>query len=608
MRRTTLGLLASFSLVGLLVGSLGACAAPTPTPITPAEVVVDIPAALELAPIDIEPIVAAVAFLADDAQAGRAPGTEADARVRAWIVERMAGIGLVSGAGDDFLQRFEIGDGVRLREGAVSRLGAPTGGGIEHALLPFGHDTGEALVEAKLVFVGYGLTGEGEGPEGEGDYAGVRLDGAIAVVLAGSADPHASSAKTRIQSKLIAARDRGAVGFVVWDPHSDAPPPNHGPFSELEIPAVFVGKAGSPGLRAALGTSNRTPDALPKHGARSRKNLALATPIEPVTLTTANVVGLLPGSAPAATRKRVVIGAHMDHLGLGTASSLAPGEHAIHNGADDNASGVAVVLALAESLASLALERRPHDLVFVAFGAEEMGLLGSKHMVEAMSAAERAQILAMLNFDMVGRLGDELIVNGTGTAQEWPELLAAANSAGAEPLQLAGSPDGWGPSDHASFYGEGVPVLHFFTGAHEDYHKPSDDADKLNLAGAVVIAELAARISVALLERCEPLAYVKVERPEVGRTAFRVSLGTMPDYGADVDGLALAGVREGGPAALAGLRKADVITKIGAREIHNIDDYMATFAELEPGVEVEIGFTRERAEQTTTLIPAAPSR
>jgi aminopeptidase YwaD len=605
MRRTTLALLASFSL-----GLLGACAAPTPTPVTPAEVVVDIPAATAPAPVDLEPIVAAVAFLADDAQAGRAPGTEADARVRAWIVERMAAIGLVSGAGEAFVQPFEVGDGVRLREGAASRLGAPNQDGIEHALLPFGHDTGDAAVEAKLVFVGYGLSGEGEGEdEGEGDFAGVRLEGAIAVVLAGSADPHAAPAKTRVQSKLIAARDRGAVGFVVWDPHSDAPPPNHGPYSELEIPAVFVGKAGSPALRAALGVGARaSADTLPKHGARSRKSLALATPIEPVTLTTANVVGLLPGSAPAATRKRILIGAHMDHLGLGTSSSLAPGEEAIHNGADDNASGVAVMLAVAESLASLAPEQRPHDLVFVAFGAEEMGLLGSKHMVEAMPADERARILAMLNFDMVGRLGDELIVNGTGTAQEWPSLLAAANPTGEGQLRLAGNPDGWGPSDHASFYGEGVPVLHFFTGAHEDYHKPSDDADKLNLAGAVDIAELAARISVALLERCEPLSYVKVERPVVGRTAFRVSLGTMPDYGADVDGLALAGVREGGPAALAGLQKGDVITTIGAREIHNIDDYMATFAELEPGVEVEIVFTREGAEQTTTLTPAAPSR
>ena len=597
MRRLSLALLASFAFSASL-----ACT-PTPAPVTPAEVVVDIPAAGARPSVTIEPVIAAVAFLADDAQGGRAPGTEADVRVRAWVAERMAAAGLAPAGVDGFFQPFEVGDGVRLRAGASSQLDASSGGAaIDHALLPYGHDTGEAPVVAKLVFVGYGIAGEGEDP---GDFAGVKLDGAIAVALAGSADPHAAPAKTRAQTKLIAARDRGAVGFVLWDPNSDAPPPNHGAYTQLDIPALFVGKAGSAGLRQAL---RAKPDALPKPGASSRKPASMATPIEPVTLTTANVIGVLPGTAPDASRKQIVIGAHLDHLGLGTSSSLAPGEEAIHNGADDNASGVAVVLALAESLAGLGPDQRPHDLVFVAFGAEEMGLLGSQHMVEAMAPEQRARVLAMLNFDMVGRLRESLMVNGTGTAQEWPALVAAANPEGEGQLKIEGSPDGWGPSDHASFYGEGMPVLHFFTGPHEDYHKPSDDADKLDLAGAVVIAELAARITVGLLERCEPLTYVKVERPVVGRTAFRVSLGTMPDYAGNADGLTLAGVREGGPAAAAGLQKGDVITRIGAREIHNIDDFMATFAELEPGVAVEVDFVRDGAAQTVELTPAAPSR
>ncbi|MFO7563163.1 MAG: M28 family peptidase [Enhygromyxa sp.] len=593
MRRRSLALL-----VSLLLPLGFACRAETPAPVEPERVAIDIPQPPASPELAVAPIVATVEFLADDAQLGRAPGTEADARVQAWIAERMAAAGLEPYLDESFLQRFEVGDGVRLREGEQSRLVGPSGEAIAHAILPFGHDTGEAPVKAKLVFVGHGIPGEGDDP---GDFAAAKLDGAIAVALVGSADPHVAPVKARPQSKLIAARDRGALGLVLWDPSSDAPPPNHGQYSELGIPAVFVGTAGSEDLRKALRLRG---EAMPKPGDRSRVELELATPIEPVVLTTANVVGLLPGSAAVPERKRIIIGAHMDHLGLGTATSLAPGEQAVHNGADDNASGVAVLLALAEVFASVAAEHRPHDLLFVAFGAEEMGLLGSKHMIETMAEAERARVLAMLNFDMVGRLRDSLIVNGTGTAEEWPELLETAN--GEPRLQLEAVPDGWGPSDHASFYGEGVPVLHFFTGSHEDYHKPSDDLDKLNGAGAAAVGELAARVTLALMERCEPLTFVKVERPTQTRAAFRVSLGTMPDYGKTVDGLALAGVSEGGAAAAAGLQKGDVITKIGAREIHNIDDYMACFAELEPGVEVELEFEREGQRATTKLVPAAP--
>lgn len=587
MRRCSFALL-----VSLLVLPGSACKVePTPAPLAPDQGAIDLPSELAPPKLSSDAIEAVVAFLADDAQRGRAPGTDADARVQAWIIERMKAAGLEPGLPEGYLQRFEVGDGVRLREGAESRLAGIRGEPIAHAIVPFGHDTGTEQVTAPLVFVGHD------------GFAKAKLDGAIAVAWPGSADPHASSATTRPQSKLIAARDAGAVGFVLWDPNSDIAPPNHGPYSELEIPAVFVGKSGNEAMGKALRLRG---DAVPKVGDRSRAKFELGTPIEAVTLTTANVIGLLPGSGAAAERKRIIVGAHMDHLGLGTSSSLAPGEHAIHNGADDNASGVAVLLGIAEALARVSVEHRPHDVVFVAFGAEEMGLLGSKHMVEAMTEQQRARVLAMLNFDMVGRLRDSLIVNGTGTAQEWAALLERVSLEGEDQLNIESMADGWGPSDHASFYGEGVPVLHFFTGAHTDYHKPSDDLDKLNAVGAAAIGELAARITLELMDRDEPLTYVKVERPSPGRTAFRVSLGTMPDYGRDVDGLALAGVREGGPAAAAGLQKDDVITRIGTREVHNIDDYMVCFGELEPGVAVELEFERDGKVQTTELVPAAP--
>jgi aminopeptidase YwaD len=281
MRRT---LFASFSLLLAL-----ACAEPTPPPVEPGTVAIDLPTPPPAPELSAAELQATVAFLADDAQQGRAPGSEADLRVQAWIVENMQATGLEPDSDAGFVQSFEVGDGARLREGASSRLAA-----IPHAIVPFGHDTGTSPVAAKLVFVGHGMPGEGDDP---GDYKNVKLEGAIAVALVGSTDPHAPAARTRPQSKLIAARDRGAVGFVLWDPDSDSAWPNHGPFSELDIPAVFVGKSGNEALRAAL---RAKPDATPKLGATSKAKLELHTPIEPVTLHTANIIGVLPGSEPIA--------------------------------------------------------------------------------------------------------------------------------------------------------------------------------------------------------------------------------------------------------------------------------------------------------------------
>lgn len=574
----------------------------TPTPQAPTDdtavdVAPDPITAIALADDDIRE---AIAFLADDAQEGRAPGSEADIRTQHWIANQMVAAGLEPAGDEGFFQVFEVGDGVRLRANHASALaGSRDDQRIEHALLPFGHDTGALPVAAKLVFVGYGIPAD----DGPGDYAGLeaKVKGTIVVALAGALDPHASPGKTRPQSKLIAARDRGAVGFVLWDPDSEVSWPNHGPFAELDIPAVHVGKQGSVALRKLLRVRG---EAAPKPGQTSGSAVELSTPIEPVLLKTANVIGRLAGSSKPA-RKQIIVGAHMDHLGWGTSSSLALGAHEVHNGADDNASGVAVLLGLADALAKVPTEQRSHDLLFVAFGAEEMGLLGSAHLVAAMSAEDKLSTLAMINFDMVGRLREHsLVVNGMGTASEWPGLVEPL----AGELTLQSVPDGWGPSDHASFYGEGMPVLHLFTGAHEDYHKPSDDLPAINVEGTAAVGELAGRIVLALLDRCDPLTFVKTDRPQQGASAFKVSLGTMPDYAAVVDGLALAGVREGGPAALAGLQKDDVIKKIGTREIHGIDDYMASFAELVPGEPVEIAYERAGKLATTQLTPAAPRR
>lgn len=548
-----------------------------------------------------------VQFLAADAQNGRAPGTPHDLEVQRYVEQKMQSIGLSPGFGGSYRQPFEVTDGVRLREGEASVLSLGQDP-VPHAIVPF---AGTGNAEARLVFVGYGIAPEGKGT---GDYAKIasKVKGAIVVALEGAppGDPHMSPTLARPQQKLINARDHGAVGFILWEPTSDRPWPNHGDASDLQLPAVWVGKSGTAPLRAAFGMGGSKAagkggpgDLGLKVGAKSSKVAKIASPVEPVVRDTANVAGRLPGSG--ASPRVLVVGAHMDHLGTGTSDSLAPGVEDVHNGADDNASGVAVILELARVLAGIPASERAFDVVFVAFGAEEMGLLGSKHYVRALGDDAAKDIVAMLNFDMVGRLREDgLVVAGTGTSKRWPDMVTAA----AGDLTVRMTEDGYGPSDHGSFYEAGIPVLHFFTGAHEDYHKPSDDTAKVNFDGAAKVANVALSIAKKIeVEAIEP-DYIKVARKEGARGGFRVSLGTIPDYGANVDGVRLSGVREGGPAAAAGMQKGDVIVFLGGRDVHNLDDYMAVFAVLEPGKEIDVAVMRDGKKIDLRMTPSAPRR
>lgn len=570
--------------------------APTNTPTqTTAPAPVDAPA------ISVEAVRSHIAFLAADAQEGRAPGTAADARVQTYVEKAMIDAKLEPGLANGFRQSFEIVDGVRLYPGSETLLDV-SGVLVPHAPVPFSADTKAAgPVVARLVYVGYGI------PKGKngGDYKGLakQVKGAIVVARAGGPDdPHLGEAERRAQSKAIAARDHGAVGFVLWDPSAEIPLPNHGEARDLGLPAVFVGKAGNEALVHALTGKPGGDPAKLRPGTRSPKMGTLQTPVERVQLATANLVGKLPG--PAADAPIVVIGAHMDHLGFGTASSLAPGERAVHNGADDNASGVAVMLELCASLARLDPAARPFEVRCLAFGAEEMGLLGSKHYVESLAPAERERIAAMINFDMVGRLGpDGLVVDGAGTSKAWADLIATSKG----DLAVRTGEGGYGPSDHSSFYEAEVPVLHMFTGAHEDYHKPSDDLAKINVDGAVAVARFSERLVQGMFARKLVPDYVAQTRPSPRGGGFRVSLGTIPDYAAKVDGVRLSGVREGGAAEKAGMRKGDVIQRLGAREVHNLDDYMAAFAEMKPEVAIAVVVERDGKPVELQMTPQAPA-
>lgn len=297
-----------------------------------------------------------------------------------------------------------------------------------------------------------------------------------------------------------------------------------------------------------------------------------------------NVVGYIDNKATTT----VVIGAHYDHLGYGTAgNSRNTGEPAIHNGADDNASGVAALLYVAESIKKSKLKK--NNYLFLAFSAEELGLIGSKKFVEAKSIDVK-KVNYMFNMDMVGRLNEEkvLAVNGAGTSPAWASALAGVPNTD---LKIKTSESGLGPSDHASFYLQDIPVLHFFTGQHADYHKPSDDSEWINYTGIQEVAEYISSL-VKYLDAKGKLAFTKTkdEQPQANR--FKVSLGVMPDYVFDGVGLRIDGVMEDRPAQKAGLEKGDVILQLGDLPIETVQDYMAALGKFNKGDQVVVKVKR----------------
>jgi Zn-dependent M28 family amino/carboxypeptidase len=310
-----------------------------------------------------------------------------------------------------------------------------------------------------------------------------------------------------------------------------------------------------------------------------------------------NVIGLLPGRDKKRRDEVIVVGAHYDHLGGGLFGALDPDSAGQpHNGADDNASGIATMLEVAQRLAQ---SRPDRTIVFVAFSGEELGLLGSAWYVRN-PVAPVARTTAMINFDMVGRLTNErLIIYGTETAKEFPTLLDSLNRAAGFDLKARG--DGYGPSDQSSFYAVKLPVLHFFTDLHEDYHRATDDVAKLNVPGMLRIADFATALVRNLADRRAPLTFVDQPPPQhaaaaTGQTrsaGYGAYLGTVPDMAGDVTGVKLSGVRGGSPAEKAGMQRDDIITKIGAADVTDLQGMTDALREHKPGDVVDILVLRD---------------
>lgn len=282
----------------------------------------------------------------------------------------------------------------------------------------------------------------------------------------------------------------------------------------------------------------------------------------------------------------IVIGAHFDHLGYGSEGSLFRGEPTIHNGADDNASGTAAVIQLAKILKE---QKSDYNFLFLAFSGEENGLWGSNYFSKN-STIEVASINFMINMDMVGRMNEEktLAINGVGTSPVWNDNIEKVNS---DSLKLVTSESGVGPSDHTSFYLQDIPVLHFFTGQHEDYHKPSDDADKINYEGITHVIRYIERL-VGELNQQEKLAFTKTQDSSGDSPRFTVSLGVVPDYLYDGDGMRIDGVTDGKPAAAAGMKRGDIVIKLGDSTIVDMMSYMRALSGFQSGQQTVVEYKR----------------
>lgn len=577
--------------------------------------------------ISPDALVEHIRILTSEEFGGRRSGERGNVEAARYIAEEFARAGLkpigtrrqlVADARPDatgYYQPFRFQSG--LAPGKGNLLSASVGGrtlryrlGADFQPVLFSA-TGQASGE--VVFVGYGIRSANPARD---DYAAMDVHGKVVLLLDGSPDGNAAgpyASASNLRRKAATARELGAVAVLAVSP-AHGRPARSSDTAQSQIPILSIRRSVADAWIREAGKSLAD---LEKAAAAGPAPLAtgiaatLRTVIQPVYTTTSNIVGLLPGSDPQMRAEAVVIGGHMDHLGYGGAGSLAPDRRrAIHPGADDNASGATGVIGLAHYFAEASTRPR-RSLLFICFSGEEEGLLGSAAYVRA-PIVPLDRTVAMLNMDMIGRMSDDkLTVMGTASSPVWNGLLDDLNRQAS--FRLTKSPSAFGGSDHQSFYVKGVPVLFFFTGMHPDYHRPSDTVDKINAYDEARVVQFVAAIAERLANDPARPPYQQPPAGQSGdpgaRARARVFLGTIPEYGQEVAGVQLAGVRAGSPAEKAGLKAGDILVKLAGRDIGNLQDFMDALADLKPGDVVPIVIKRGGETKTlTATLQAAPSR
>lgn len=562
-----------------------------------------------------------IRYLASDELAGRRAGTPGAERAARYVVRAFTEYGLEPPSDmPTYLQTFSFPVGVELGEG--NRLVLMNGSRNVAVFqpgrdfLPLAGSVPDRVVQP-VVFAGYGISA----PEIDyDDYAGIDVRGKVVLVLRWSPegdDPTSRFARYLSERyKVATARAKGARGILFASgPTTDEIDRLIG-FSvderpeRLGIVAISVTQAvarriaslGGEDLAALQREIDTTGQ--PRSRSLSPAALNLRTDLKARTRTTHNVVGIVPGRDAARSDEVLVIGAHYDGLGLGGPGSLDPVPGEIHNGADDNASGVAAMLELAQWFA-YPTNRPARTLAFVAFGAEEMGLLGSSEFVDDPPFPLK-DVAAMINLEMIGRLDEELIVYGIGSSPAWPGVLAEADDPAAG-LAVRSMAEGYGPSDHAPFYLRGVPVLAFFTGVHEDYHRASDDPEEIDLEGTRRVTRFVREVLLTIANApvrpvFRPESNVAADRPdpeELGEEKLpspKARIGAVPAPSGAEDEVVFERVLPDSPAAASGIEAGDRIIRLNGRPVETVYDFVHALASLDPGVPA--GIVVRRGEET----------
>lgn len=571
------------------------------------------PVVPEISATDLQ---AHISYLASDELGGRYTGTEGSHKAADYIREQFFNSGLKL-LGNDGFQEFEVVVSVSAGVNNSLKINyTEYKQGEDYRPFPFSKN---ATVSADVVFAGYGFDIDQDSIKWN-DYEGIDVAGKWVMILRG--DPEMEKQESHFASfgddrdKVILAKDKGAAGvlFVSGKKFN----------ADDELVSMYFDKtqstAGIPVMHLkrsladeVLNADHMTTDSLESKLNATMKphSMVLKTRVDGTAeviqekVMAKNVIGLLEGSDPVLMNSYVVIGAHYDHLGMGGqgSGSRLLDSMAVHNGADDNASGVAGVLELAAWLSSQK-ENLKRSILFVAFDGEELGLLGSRYFTDH-PPVDLKGIIAMINFDMIGRLKTEnpaVMVGGTGTSSESESIL---NSLDTSFIKLRFSPEGFGPSDHAAFYAENIPVFFISTGAHEDYHTPDDDWQKINFEGEEDLLVVCSKLATILANRPELLTFQEAgpKQQEGGRAGYRfkVTLGIMPDFTSTTEnGLGVGGVKKDGPAFKGGILKGDVITAIDGMAVHDIYEYMNRLKKLQPGQVISVDITR--GEQKLVLI------
>jgi Zn-dependent M28 family amino/carboxypeptidase len=499
-------------------------------------------------------------YLADDKLEGRRAGSKGEMLAGEYISTQFRNIGIIPKGTDGYYQAFEINDGKQVGESTYFSV---NGKNLEvnKEFFPLPFSARRTLEASPAIAI----------QEPDMPWFIDLKD----ILAENSGNPHFDIYEY-VKNNSKKAYDKGASAVILYNTSAadDNIVFNAKDKTEIvPIPVIYVSK-----------------DAAKKYfsDVTATMNIKLKTDITEKKRTGHNVVGYIDNGAPTT----VILGAHFDHLGYGEDgnSMVRTGEKLIHNGADDNASGTAALIELSRLLKKA--KAKNHNYLFLAFSGEELGLFGSKYFVENPTI-DLSTVTYMINMDMVGRLNDStkaLAVGGYGTSPAWASVIHAGDKK--LPFVVKIDSSGSGPSDHTSFYRKDIPVLFFFTGQHRDYHRPSDDADKINYEGELSVIKYIDKIISDLNKQTQKLAFLKTRESQTSVSSFKVTLGIMPDYTFSGIGLRADGVTDGRPAAKAGIKPGDVIIQLGDNNINSMDTYMQALNKFNKGDKTRVKFKR----------------